>query len=257
LISASIMSKKLAEGIDGLVLDVKTGDGAFMQRLEDSQRLAQSMVAIGRGLGKDVVALVTRMDQPLGRAVGNAVEIAECVACLKGGGPGDLVGLSVELAAEMVLLAGIEDTMEAARDRCLRAIADGSACERFRMVVQAQGGDVGPLDDPTKWPGPAEMVEVYAARSGVVEGLRARPIGHATMLLGAGRARMDSAIDHAVGLVLHKKLGDTVDSGEALATLLVNDATDLGEARGLVAGAYTIGDGPVKVPDMIVERIAG
>jgi pyrimidine-nucleoside phosphorylase/thymidine phosphorylase len=257
LISASIMSKKLAEGIDGLVLDVKTGDGAFMQKLEDSQRLAQTMVAIGRGLGKDVVALVTRMDQPLGRAVGNAVEVAECLACLRGGGPEDLVGLSVELAAEMVLLAGIEDTMEAARDRCLRAIADGSAYERFRMVVQAQGGDVGPLDDPTNWPAPAELVEVYASRSGVVEGLRARPIGHATMLLGAGRARMDSGIDHAVGVVLHKKLGDPVDSGEALATLLVNDATRLGEARGLIAGAYTIGDGPVKVPDLIVERIAG
>src|SRR5262249_41946524 len=140
LISASIMSKKLAEGIDGLVLDVKTGDGAFMQRLEDSRALAQAMCAIGRDLGKAMVALITRMDQPLGRAVGNALEVAESVECLKGHGPADLTDLSVELAAEMVLMGEKARTIEEARSLCRRTIADGSALDRFRRVIAAQGG---------------------------------------------------------------------------------------------------------------------
>src|SRR5262249_27872234 len=197
LISASIMSKKLAEGIDGLVLDVKTGDGAFMQRLEDSRALAQAMCAIGRGLGKQMVALITRMDQPLGLAVGNAVEVEESVACLRGEGPADLTDLSVELAAEMVAMAGLAGTLDEARDRCRRAIADGSALERFRKVVEAQGGDPRAIDDPGRLPAAKIRRDVPAPRAGVVRSLRARPVGQATMLLGAGRARVDSTINPA------------------------------------------------------------
>lgn len=255
LISASIMSKKLAEGIDGLVLDVKTGDGAFMQRLEDSRTLARMMVDIGLSLGKSMRALITRMDQPLGLAVGNAVEVAESVACLRGEGPDDLTDLSLELAAEMVLMAGLAETLEEAHDRCRRTLSDGSALERFRRVVAAQGGDPRVVDDPGRLPAPKLRVEVPAPRAGFVEALRARPLGHAVMLLGAGRARVDSVIDPAVGLLLHKKTGDQVEAGEPLCTVLVNDASRRDEALALIRDAYTIGDGLVNVPPLIVERL--
>ncbi len=170
LIAASIMSKKLAEGIDGLVLDVKTGGGAFMERLDDSRALATAMCAIGSGLGKEMVALITRMDQPLGRAVGNAVEVAECLECLRGDGPDDLVNLSIELAAEMVVLAGRAGSLDEARAICQRTIADGSALERFRRLVEAQGGDPRAIDDPARLPAPRRKVVLNRAAIG----LRAR-----------------------------------------------------------------------------------
>jgi len=255
LISASIMSKKLAEGIDGLVLDVKTGHGAFMERYEDSLRLAETMVAIGRGLGKRMRALITRMDQPLGLAVGNAVEVAECVECLRGGGPADLVGLSVELAAEMVVMGGRAPDLEAARTLCRRTIGDGSALDRLRRVVEAQGGDPRAIDDPSRLPAARREVPLLADRSGVVHALQARPIGHATMLLGAGRSRVDSAIDPAVGVVLHRKVGDPVAAGEPLCTLLVNDEGSLDRASAMIRDSFAIGDGPATVPDLIVDRI--
>ena len=256
LISASILSKKLAEGIDGLVLDVKTGDGAFMRTLDDSRSLAQAMCGIGRGLGKKMVALITRMDQPLGRAVGNAVEVAECVESLRGYGPDDLVDLSVELAAEMVLMGGNAATIEEARARCRKAIADGSALERFEKVVEAQGGDPRAIENLSLLPKPRHGIDVVAETSGYIRGLKARPIGEATMLLGAGRARVDSAINPAVGAILHKKLGDRVEAGEPLCTIL---AEDLGpafdQARARIAGAYQIGEEFPTVPDLIVERL--
>lgn len=256
LISASILSKKLAEGIDGLVLDVKTGDGAFMETVEDSRRLALAMAAIGRGLGKEVVAIISRMDQPLGWAVGNSLEVIESVECLRGDGPDDLMGLSIELAAEMVRMAGLAETIEEARDQCWRAVRDGSALDRFRQVVEAQGGDPRAIDDPGLLPTAGRRLEVLADRSGFVERLRARPIGQASMLLGAGRERVDSAIDPAVGVWIHKKQGDEVRQGEPLATLLVRDETRLTEAQSLVSGAYAIGDRPVAPPSLIVERIS-
>ena len=255
LISASIMSKKLAEGIDGLVLDVKTGNGAFMERLEDSRTLAGTMVGIGRRLGKRMVALITRMDQPLGLAVGNAVEVAECVACLKGEGPADLTDLSVELAAEMVVMGERAPSLDEARAACRKTLKDGSALERFRRVVEAQGGDPRAVDDPGRLPQPRETVEVPAPRGGVISGLAARPVGHATMLLGAGRARVDSTIDPAVGVLLHKKVGDRVSAGEPLCTVLVNDRSARDAAVAMIAAAYEIGDADVAVPPLIVERL--
>jgi pyrimidine-nucleoside phosphorylase/thymidine phosphorylase len=255
LISASIMSKKLAEGVDGLVLDVKTGNGAFMERLEDSRLLARTMVEIGRKLGKSMRALITRMDQPLGNAVGNAVEVTESVACLRGEGPDDLTGLSVELAAEMVLMAGRAGTLDEARAACLEKIADGSALERFRRLVEAQGGDPRSLDDPGRLPTARSRVEVPAPRSGVVQSLLARPVGHATMLLGAGRARVDSAIDPAVGVILHKKVGDRVVQGEPLCTVLVNDPAARDAAVAMIRDAYTLGDDAVTVPSLVVGRL--
>jgi pyrimidine-nucleoside phosphorylase/thymidine phosphorylase len=255
LISASIMSKKLAEGIDGLVLDVKTGDGAFMERLDDARDLARSMCDIGRALGKRMRALITRMDQPLGRAVGNAVEVAECVACLRGEGPADLLDLSVELAAEMVVMGERAGSLDAARATCLETIADGSALDRFRRLVAAQGGDPRVLDDPGRLPQAQNRLDLPAPRAGIVRALAARPIGQATMLLGAGRARVESRIDPAVGVLLHKKVGDPVAAGEPLCTVLINDEAHLEAALTMIGQAYDIGDGPVAVPDVIVERL--
>ena len=256
LIAASIMSKKLAEGIDGLVLDVKTGGGAFMENLDDSMELAQAMCAIGAGLGKRMVALITRMDEPLGRAVGNAVEVAESIECLKGGGPSDLVSLSIELAAEMVLVAGKAGSLDDARAVCRRTIADGSAFQRFRRLVQEQGGDVRAVDDTSLLPTARQRVVLGSRAAGFVRSLAARPVGHATMLLGAGRARMDSAVDHAVGVILHKKVGDSVRVDEPLCTLLVNDQSRLAEAADLIQNAYTFAAEPVAPPPLLVERIA-
>ena len=234
MIAASIMSKKLAEGIDGLVLDVKTGGGAFMQRLDDSRALATAMCEIGAGLGKDMVALITRMDQPLGCAVGNAVEVAECLDCLNGSGPDDLMDLSLELAAEMVLMAGRADTLEAARSICMQTVRDGRALARFRKLVQAQGGDPRAIDDPSLLPQARRTVVLRSTTSGFVQALEARPIGHATMLLGAGRERMDSTIDPAVGVILHKKVGSSVAVDEPLCTLFVNEEERLKEAEDLI-----------------------
>jgi pyrimidine-nucleoside phosphorylase len=255
LISASIMSKKLAEGIDGLVLDVKTGNGAFMENLDDSRALARAMCAIGRGLGKRMRALITRMDEPLGRTVGNAVEVAESIECLRGKGPADLMDLSVELAAEMVFMGEVAPTLEAARERCWRTITDGSALAKFRKLVAAQGGDPHAIDDLSRLPQPKGRIEVDSKRAGFVHGLEARPIGQATMLLGAGRARVDSKIDPSVGVILHKKIGDRVEVGEPLCTVLVNDNPGIEVALSMIGCAYRIEEGPVKVEPLIVERI--
>jgi pyrimidine-nucleoside phosphorylase/thymidine phosphorylase len=256
LIAASIMSKKLAEGIDGLVLDVKTGNGAFMVQREDSLALARAMCEIGWGLNKQLVALITRMDQPLGRAVGNAVEVAECLDCLRGAGPADLVELSIELAAEMVLMGGKAGSIDEGRAICRRTIADGSALQRFRRLVQAQGGDPRVIDDATILPAARRRVVLRSPAAGYISTLAARPVGDATMLLGAGRARMDSPIDHAVGAVLHKKVGEVVEAGEPLCTLFVNDESRLHEAEALIKGAYTIGEEPASALPLIVDRIA-
>ena len=255
LISASIMSKKLAEGIDGLVLDVKTGTGAFMQRLDDSRKLAESMCAIGRGLGKRMRALITRMDQPLGLAVGNSLEVIECLDCLRGAGPKDLFDLSIELAAEMVLMGELASDLKEARSLCLQAIEDGSAFERFQRMVELQGGDPIALTDVTRLPTARTRIDVPSRKRGCVTWLDARPIGHATMLLGAGRARVESKIDPAVGIVLNKKVGDRVEQGESLCTLHVNDESALSNVLEIVKSAYVIEDAPPVVHTLIVERL--
>jgi pyrimidine-nucleoside phosphorylase/thymidine phosphorylase len=200
-------------------------------------------------------ALITRMDQPLGNAVGNAVEVAESIECLKGGGPEDLVSLSIELAAEMVMMAGLAGTLDVARELCRRTIADGTALERFRKLIEAQGGDPGVLDDSGRLPSLPGGLNVPSPRSGYVRSLSARKVGHASTLLGAGRARVDSKIDPAVGVILHKKLGDPVEAWEPLCTLLVGEASDHPSALVCLSEAYSIGDEPVTPPELIVERI--
>ncbi len=241
LIAASIMSKKLAEGIDALVLDVKTGDGAFMKSLEDSKALAETMVELGRRLGKKVAALITDMEQPLGYAVGNALEVAECLETLKGRGPKDLESLSLELAAWMLHLAGTTATLDAARIRARDALLSGSGLRKFREVVERQGGDPRVVDDPALLPRAREVVPVRAERDGRVVAIGCRAVGQAAMLLGAGRETVDSVIDPAVGLVLHKKVGDLVIAGEPYVTLHVNDRGRLEEVLLLLKEAIRFG----------------
>lgn len=258
LITASILSKKLAEGIDSLVLDVKTGDGAFMAKREDARALAESMTRIGRELGKPVQALITSMDAPLGRAVGNALEVWESVECLKGRGPDDLMEVSLELAAEMLLLGGVATTREQALERCRRSVADGSALERFRKVVAAQGGDPRVCDDPLGVLPKAVRVEPFrATRPGFITGIRAWPVGQASMLLGAGRARADSMIDPAAGIVFTKTVGDEVRAGDVIAELHVNPAfaAALPESLAMLADATTIADAPPPKRSLILERL--
>jgi len=241
LIAASIMSKKMAEGIDALVLDVKTGDGAFMVKEEDSRALAEAMLAIGKGMGKKIVALITDMEQPLGRTVGNALEIVECIETLQGKGPEDLETLSVELAAWMLSLGGAAPTLDAARARVREALASGAGLRKFQEVIGLQGGDPRVCDDLSRLPRAAETVELRAESAGRVTGIACRAVGTAAMLLGAGRETVDSTIDPGVGLVLRKKVGDAVSTGEPLATVHVSDRRRLDEALAMLRRAIRIG----------------
>lgn len=257
LIASSIMSKKLAEGIDGLVLDVKTGHGAFMPVESDARRLATTMIAIAHRLGKKCIALLTNMQQPLGDMAGNALEIYESVEVLKGRGPEDLVSLSIELAAEMIMMAGLAATIADAREKARATIADGSALERFRQVIAAQGGDPAVCDDPLRvLPQARRQVPVVAEKDGWVGEILARDIGQAIMLLGAGRERVDSLIDPAVGAQFMKKVGDRVEAGEPLAVLHVNDESRLESAMELFSGAIRVSEVPgIKPLGVILDRI--
>jgi pyrimidine-nucleoside phosphorylase len=240
LIAASIMSKKMAEGIDALVLDVKTGDGAFLKPLEQSRALAQAMVEIGRGMGKKVTALITDMDQPLGRAVGNALETAECIETLKGRGPRDLESLSLELTAWMLQLGGVTPSLEAARAKARTALANGAGLRKFQEVIEHQGGEPRVCDEPWLLPRARETVDLTAQEDGRVAGIGCRAVGQAAMLLGAGRETVDSRIDPAVGIVLRKKVGELVIPGEPLLTVHVNDRSRLGEAMEILRQAIRI-----------------
>jgi len=256
LIAASIMSKKMAEGIDALVLDVKCGDGAFLRSREEAKALANTMIAIGKGMGKRIAALITDMEQPLGRNVGNALEVAECVETLKGRGPKDLESLSVELAAWMVHLARAVPTLEAARGRVREALASGAGLERLRDVIELQGGNPRVCDDLSLLPQAREQRVLRAERDGRLARLAARAIGHAGMLLGAGRETVASAIDPAVGFVFHKKVGDPVAVGEPIVTVHLGpgsrtDASlaELAEAIGIASEA------PIRVP-LVLDILA-
>jgi pyrimidine-nucleoside phosphorylase/thymidine phosphorylase len=257
LIAASIMSKKLAEGIDALVLDVKVGSGAFMKRAEDARRLAATLAAIGRGMGKKVSALLTDMDQPLGRAVGNALEVREAVDLLRDEGPRDLREVTVELTAEMLVLGGVAPDREEARRKVAAAIGDGRGFLKLCEIVEAQGGDPDALADPALLPRAARTVDVAAEVAGVVQAIDAEAVGLAAMALGAGRSRVEDRVDPAAGLVVLKKVGDEVEAGEAIATLHAG-ASPL-EAPEAVAdrvrAAYQIGAARVPTEPLVRERI--
>lgn len=253
LIATSIMSKKLAEGIDGLVLDCKVGSGAFMKTLDDARRLATAIRAIGAAAGKRVTAVLTRMDDPIGDAVGNAVEIAESVDVLRGGGPADTRALTVALGAEMLALAGVVADRDAGAARIERALDDGSALDLFRRMVEAQGGDPRVADAPAEvLPRARHRVPVPAPRAGYVTACAADEIGMAALVLGAGRRRKEDAVDPAVGVVMAVSVGDRVDAGAPLAHLLHN-GTGAEEAARRVAAACTIGDEPPGDRPLVLE----
>jgi pyrimidine-nucleoside phosphorylase len=250
-ICASVMSKKLAEGIDGLVLDVKTGNGAFMREVEDARKLAEMMASTGRAMGKRVVALITDMNQPLGRWVGNAVETMEAIETLRGDLEGDFAELCLELAARMLIAGGVEDDLEIARDRSRDAISSGRALERFRACVEAQGGDPRVLDDTALLPQTGIQRAITAGRAGFVNGIETDEIGRVVMDWGGGRRRLEDKIDYAVGLRLHAKIGDQVDAGDPLVTAYYNDESKFEEMSARLRAAYRIGGSAPKSEPLI------
>lgn len=225
LIAASIMSKKLAEGADGLLLDVKTGSGAFMKTLEDSKKLAEVMVAIGRKSSKNMRAVISDMSQPLGKAVGNSLEIEQTVAILKGGGPEDFRSLVVELAARMIMMAGKYDTLDTARDAAGKNLDSGAALEKFAQMVEAQGGDADVAEHPEKVLPRSKFAEdIKIQEGGFISEIKTDEVGICSLELGAGRVSKEDKIDYAAGIILHKKVGDKVAPQEALATFSYNKA---------------------------------
>ena len=256
LISASIMGKKLAEGIDALVLDVKTGSGAFMKTPDSARELARSMVAIGTAFGRRVNALLTDMNQPLGYAVGNSLEVIEVLETLKGRGPRSLVEVSRELTALMFLLGGLDANLEDARARFDQVLASGAALGKFAEIVAEQGGDAAVVEDYGRLPQAHCQDSVVAWREGYISRLEAETLGFASMRLGAGRERLDSVIDPAAGLVFEKSIGDAVEAGERVCVLYANDSSRLPEVHEAVRAAIGISSEPVQAPRLILERVS-
>ena len=257
LICASIMSKKLAEGIDALVLDVKVGSGAFMKSLEDAANLAELMVETGKRMGKKVVALLTDMNQPLGRKAGNAMEVAESIEVLAGGGAADLRELCLELAAWMFLLGERVKTLDEGKKLSADLIASGQAREKFREIVGLQGGDAGVVDDPSRLARARHTLPVASAADGYVAVIQCEQVGVAGVVLGGGREKKEDTIDPAVGIEFHKRLGDAVERGEPLCTLHYNSDARLAEARRLAETAYSIGgERPREIPPLL-HRVIG
>jgi pyrimidine-nucleoside phosphorylase len=256
LITASIMSKKIAEGIDALVMDVKCGQGAFMKTQADARTLAESLVATGRANGVRTEALITAMDAPLGRMVGNALEVRESIDTLCGHGPADLETLSVTLAARMVQLAGLAASAADAERKVRTALASGRGVEIFRKMIAAQGGDARIIEVPTRLPRAPNQTTVRATRSGYVTLVHAEKVGIATMLLGAGRNRVEDAIDHSVGARILAKPGDAVKAGDALVELHYRGTDSLAEALEVMRDACTIEDAPPVSGPIILETVA-
>jgi pyrimidine-nucleoside phosphorylase len=255
LISASIMSKKIAEGIDGLVLDVKTGSGAFMKTEADSRRLAQSLVSIGNTSGVRTEALITRMDVPLGRAVGNALEVIECIDVLKGRGPADLIEVSVELAARMLVLGGVASDRADAERRVRGAIASGEGLERFRRIIEAQGGDPHVVEDYGGLPSAPYRHIVQAPRGGCLTNIDAELVGRASVALGAGRDRVDDPVDPAVGIAVVGTLGAEVKAGDAVLELHYRDRARLETAVPLAIRSIVVGDEKPAVRSLIIDEV--
>jgi pyrimidine-nucleoside phosphorylase len=256
LICASIMSKKLAEGIDALVLDVKTGSGAFMKKEEDSVRLAEVMVETGKRMGKKVVALITGMDEPLGRLAGNAHEVLESVEVLKGRGPDELRDLSLDLSAWMFFLGERTKSVKEGRRLAETMVATGQALDKLRQGIRLQGGDERVVEEPQRLPQARAHEDVSSTQRGFITATNCEQFGTALAMLGGGREKKEDQIDHAVGLEFHKRIGDPVETGERLATIHYNREAKLAEAKRLIAESYVIGDRAVEKKPL-VRRIIG
>jgi len=257
LICASIMSKKLAEGIDALVLDVKTGSGAFMKSEKDAAFLAELMVETGERMGKQVVALITDMDQPLGYMIGNALEMVEVVEVLRGEGPEDLRQICLELAGWMLHLGGVSDTVAAGKEHSEKLIASGKALDKFRQMVELQGGDPRTIDDLKKLPEARHRMTLSSPKNGYLVSLQCEQVGTACVILGGGRERKEDSVDPAVGIVLHKKVGDAVYTGEPLATIYYNSETRAARARQLLEESYQIADSFAGEKRPLIHRVIG
>jgi pyrimidine-nucleoside phosphorylase len=255
LICASIMSKKLAEGIDALVLDVKTGSGAFMKNEEDAAFLAELMVETGERMGKQMVALITDMDQPLGCNIGNALEVVEVVEVLRGEGPEDLRQLCLELAGWMLHLGGVAATVAEGKKQSEELISSGKAHDKFRQMVALQGGDLRAIDDPGKLPQAQHTMILSSPKNGYLTALQCEQVGTACVILGGGRERKGDSVDPAVGIVLHKKVGDPVSSGEELATIYYNAEARAARARQLLEQSFQIADSPTIEKRPLIHRV--
>ncbi len=257
LICASIMSKKLAEGIDALVLDVKTGSGAFMKSEKDAAFLAELMVETGERMGKQIVALITDMDQPLGNKIGNALEVVEVIEVLRGAGPQDLRDLCVELAGWMLYLGHAAKSVTEGKQRSAELISSGAALERFRQMVELQSGDPRVVDDLQILPQSQHTMEVLSRKPGYLTSMQCEQIGTACVILGGGRERKEDSVDPSVGIVLHKKVGDTVSSGEPLATIHYNAEYLAERARQLIAQSCEVSESAPTSKRPLVHRVIG
>ena len=257
LICASIMSKKLAEGIDALVLDVKTGSGAFMKSEDDAAFLAELMVETGERMGKQVVALITDMDQPLGNMIGNALEVVEVVEVLRGGGPEDLRELCLELAGWMLQLGGVSDTVAEGRQQSDKLLSSGKALDTFRRMVELQGGEPRVVDDAKRLPQAPHTATISSATDGYLASVQCEQVGTACVILGGGRERKEDSVDPAVGIVLHKKVGDRISAGEPLATIHYNAETKAARARQLLEASFQIADAPADKKRPLIHRVIG
>lgn len=259
LICASIMSKKLAEGIDALVLDVKTGSGAFMKRPEDSEFLAELMVETGERMGKKMVALITDMDQPLGRYIGNALEVVECVEIMRGkfSGSEDLVELTLELCGWMFVLGGRTASKDEGRALALEILQSGKALQKFRDLVLEQGGDLRTIDDLALLPCAAHRENILASADGFISAIECERMGVAGVLLGGGRFTKDDTVDPSVGIVLQKKVGDVVSAGEPLCTVHYNSVERFTDAKPVISAAYSIASQKPQARALVQKVIQG
>ena len=251
LIASSIMSKKLAAGADAIVLDVKTGSGAFMKTRQDALALAEEMVRIGNGAGKHTIAVVSDMNQPLGNAVGNALEVQEAIATLRGEGPEDFTELCLTIGSYMLVAGKKADTPEEARAMLQRVMADGSALKKLEEFVEAQGGDPEQVRHPELLPAAAIQEPILAPMDGYLQSIQCEEVGNCSMILGGGRETKESELDLSVGLILHKKTGDFVKKGEPLATIHANDREKAAQASQRYLAACRIGEEPVQRPELI------
>ncbi|GIP61722.1 pyrimidine-nucleoside phosphorylase [Virgibacillus pantothenticus] len=250
LIASSIMSKKIASGADAIVLDVKTGAGAFMKDLDDAKELATAMVTIGNKVGRNTMAVISDMSQPLGNAIGNALEVKEAIETLQGNGPEDLTELCLTLGSQMVVLAKQAATIKEARAKLEENLHNGKALQQFKIFLNSQGGDASVVDQPESLPQATYQIELPAKSSGKVAEIIADDIGTAAMMLGAGRATKDAVIDLAVGIVLHKKIGDEVKEGESLLTIHTN-SEDVDEVKDKLYRSISISAGEIEAPTLI------
>jgi len=256
LICASIMSKKIAEGANGLVLDVKYGSGAFMKRVEDAEALAKGLINIGSAFGQKVIASITSMEQPLGNKIGNWLEIEESLDCLNGGGPKDLRGVTLNLAMHMVKIARPELSREDAMRLCVEALDSGAAMQHFLEITETQGGDIAVLQNPSAYPTSTHTSILKAERDGYITSMNTYEIGMTSVGIGAGRLKADDTIDPKAGIILHKKCGDTVKTGDSILEIRTDIADRVQPALKRLKDAITLADEPISQPALILKEIA-